>query len=159
MMIAKGSSQYLVKDDNKEKSCKGITLKDTCFDVEEASFSIWGSNQRFGIFPTVSLWQLLSQVGVTYARSSPFPTHLCTESKHLEKATRSKLVCKFFALTPSIIRWTLWICPTVDLFSREPCWFFWITFFTSGFCWEAFSCTFLLHWRWVWFLHSFFCRS
>lgn len=44
---------------------------------------------------------------------------------------KSKVACRSFAMTPSIIRRTIKICPTVDIFFRKP-FFFRSTFSTSG---------------------------
>lgn len=51
-MRVEGRCQYIVKGDKKEKRCH---LKDYCFDVKDASVSVWGSNQRFGYFNIASL--------------------------------------------------------------------------------------------------------
>lgn len=45
---------------------------------------------------------------------STFP--LCTDTNALEKSTKCKAFCRFLALTPSVIRHTVRICPTVNLF-------------------------------------------
>ena len=45
------------------------------------------------------------------------------ESKALEKSTNNNTAGRFLALTPSIIRRTVRICPTVDLSFLKPFWF------------------------------------
>ena len=46
------------------------------------------------------------------------------ESKALVKSTNNIVASRFFARTPSRIRWIVKICDVVDLFLRKPFWFF-----------------------------------
>ena len=46
------------------------------------------------------------------------------ESKALVKSTNSNVACRFFARTPSRILRMVNICEVVDLFLREPFYFF-----------------------------------
>lgn len=79
-------SQYIVKGENKEKICNGVTLKDTRFDVGGTCIFVWGSNQRLSI-----LYAIIMAVTVAgwipCARKifSIFPR--CPVSKALEKST------------------------------------------------------------------------
>ena len=46
------------------------------------------------------------------------------ESKALVKSTNNIVAARFFARPPSRIRWIVKICDVVDLFLRNPFWFF-----------------------------------
>ena len=60
----------------------------------------------------------------------PYASRICSifplwmESKALVKSTNINVACRFFARTPSRILRMVNICELVDLFLREPFWFF-----------------------------------
>lgn len=111
LCLSGNNSQYVVKDDDKEKMCKGLTLEQSCFDVQEVSVFVWGSNQ--GMFVEHHYGNYCLRLGII-GQKDILHFLLCTESKAPKKNTKGS---RFFV--PSIIRRTLRICPTVDRFFRK----------------------------------------